>query len=235
MDRDTATLLLSYLRREIPGDGRDGWDDGACSGHEMALDLLAALGHAELEALRFAHPVPDAQLPAILPRHDDASVALLGLAHQNGEITFREPGAERGARIPSGHGLGAADVADDLMILMERLGLICVGAWTAAAETILWRTWPYEWPEPSFSEDPRVIAAIERSRDIPSDVQQLVDAAMARPEAELRRYYVQHLVYERWRLDDGWISVGPSSPPALCIFHDPLAIQVSRQLFGLSL
>lgn len=232
MDRNTAVALAKYLMREIPSDGGDGWDDQATSAYEMATDLLDRLGFAEIGIGRYAARAPNPQLPAILPRHDDAGIVLLNLADQQCDIKFRKPGAEAGARIQPGPGTWSADASDEVAGLLERMGLVADGAWTADAETVLWRAWPYEWPDPDFAGDARVVAAIERARDIPEDVRQLIDEAMARPEPELRRYFVQRSVEERWRLADGWISEGPDEPPGIHVFHDPLARYAYERIFG---
>jgi len=231
MDRDTAIVLAEYLMRGIPDDGRGGFDDQATSAYEIALDLLDRLGYAEISIGRFATRIPDPQLPAILPRHDDACAVLLNLGDQNGDISFRKPGDEGRARIRPGPDTFAADAEDEVAGLLERMSLAAHGAWTSEAATALWRAWPYEWPDPDFAGDARVSAAIERARDIPNDVQQLIDAAMVRPEPELRGYFVQRAVEERWRLTDGWIAEGPDDPPGVHIFHDPLARHVAERVF----
>lgn len=231
MDRDTAVALAEYLMREIPSDGRGGFDDQATSAYEMATDLLDRLGYAEIGVGRYATRVPTPQLPAIMPRHDDASAVLINLACQQRDIQFRKPGDEDGARIQPGPGTFAADASDEVAGLLERLGLVAKGAWTAEAEPLLWRAWRYEWPDPDFTGEPRVIVAIERAREMPHDVRRLIDEAMARPEVELRSYFVQRAVEQRWRLAEGWIGEGPDEPPVVHFFHDPLARYACEQIF----
>lgn len=232
MDRDTTVELAEYLMREIPGDGQGGWDDQATSAYEMALDLLDRLGYAEIDIGRYATRITDPQLPDINPRHDDACAVLINLADQQCDIVFRKPGDEAGARIQPGPGTWSADATDEVAGLLERMGLVVDGAWTTEAELVLWRAWPYEWPEPDFEGDHRVTVAIDKAREIPDDMQQLIDEAMARPEAELRKYLVQRAAEERWRLAEGWISEGPDAPPGVHIFHDPLAAHAYERIFG---
>lgn len=232
MDRDTAVALAEYMMRELPSDGRGGFDDQATSAYEMALDLLDRLGFAEISVGRCAARITNPQLPAVLPRHDDACAVLLNLGDQHGDILFRKTGDEEGARIQPGSGTWAADASDDVAKLLERMGLVEGGTWTPEAETMLWRACPIEWPDPDFGDDPRVSAAIKKARDMPDDVRQMIDEAMARPEAELRRYFVQRAVEERWRLADGWILEGPDDPSWIHIFHDPLAAHVCKRIFS---
>ena len=196
------------------------------------LELLDALGYADADATRYAKRIQNPELPAVLPRHDDAQVAVINLGARNGKIVFRKPGDEAGARVHPGPGTGAADVSDELIGLIERLGLVEGGAWTPEAETMLWRCWPDEWPTPDFARDQRVIDAIRRARDLPEGIRKMMDAFMRHPAVSVRRFQILGGFQGMWRMDDGWLEFGLGKPQPITIFYDGLAEFVCEAVMG---
>lgn len=60
------------------------------------------------------------------------------------------------------HGLGAAHVRTEAADVLTALGLVSDGAWTAGAETVLWRIQPEAWTM-DVAADPRFAAAVDHA------------------------------------------------------------------------
>lgn len=114
------------------------------------------------------------------PRWDDVCVVPIKLATQIVQIRFRPTvntssgaGLDHGfismravptpVMIADGPGIAPADATPEVVDVLKSLGLISAGRWTTAAETILWRAWPYEWGSTGFLEDHRFLAAVDHA------------------------------------------------------------------------
>ena len=199
-----VTDAIAFLSRNLPpAEEGKGWEHMFSSAYQMGCEALVALGHAE-ETEWGAVPREAPRLPSILPRWDDISVAVLGLAAQQGKLAYRQSdGSVLPRQAPPGwttfgpatappppnieaiDGLGLARAKPDALSVLQSLGLIAEGRWTKAAETVLWRQRPQEW-RMSFTSDPRFTGAAQRALNaIPNDVQAEMDRIVTIPEAEV--------------------------------------------------
>lgn len=217
--------VIAFLEANLPARGRKGeWDHMFSSAFQMACMALRALGQADETpggAVRRATPA----LPERLPRWDDICVAVLGLAVQNrlivyhlrdgvappapraGSFIIRRIGAPPppGPNIAPGPGSGPARAGEELMPMLEALGLVAGGAWTAAAETVLWREAPRAW-DIDFIADARFLAAVDTAVstapiDIRADLSRLIRIGKA-DVADHQARIVQAVAQMRARLGD---------------------------------
>lgn len=166
------------------------WDDVAVAVLWLAeqqglLAFRLADGSVPERAGQFVVRVVGAPPP---PAPNIAAAHGLGPAHV--DPPHPEWLAARGVAPPSEPGARAT---------LAALGLVADGAWTAAAETVLWRGWPREWDQ-TFEADPRFIAAAEAAADsAPSDIlreverivtvdEEAIDAERGRQEAHWLDY-----------------------------------------------
>lgn len=179
LGRAAAEAVAGFLKGHLPWE-EDGWQDYASTAFQIGCEALSTLGHARLTEWGAA-PVAHPALPAVLPRWDDIAVAVLWLAHQRGDLAWRQmDGSVRPDRaggwvihrvdppplpppnISAGRGTGPARVTPQVVAVLEGLGLVAQGAWTDAAETVLWRDQPLEWGM-QVTDDPRFVAAVNHA------------------------------------------------------------------------
>lgn len=182
-----AGPVTEFIKRNLPASDQDGaWTHDHITAYQIGCEALRALGHATLTD-RGARPLADPHLPQVMSRWNDMCVAVLALADQQGLITYLPP---EGVAVPavtvrrvceekdvltplvikSGYGLGPARVDQDLLPVLQSLGLVENGRWMAKAETILWREQPQE-RALEVTTDPRFTAAVDRACTvIPEDV-----------------------------------------------------------------
>lgn len=228
ISRDQARVLIEYFSASIGGlPDRSGWFHGHTTALQIACEALARLGAAE-ETDWGAVPLDKPSEPLPL-RWDDASVAVLWLAEQNGEIRFNP---SRRPNILPAQGAGAAHAEDGVREILWMMGVVYGHRWSTGAETMMWRAAPWNG---SFEQDPRFIAAVENAiAELPSAVENEIARARkqfsGRPVADiLFRDQVDRLVFRGWRLDDGWLTK-EGRAAALEIFHDPVGMAVSAKI-----
>ncbi len=183
-----AEAVVGFVREAWPLDPRNdpprgGWDHMFSTSTQIACMALVALGQAE-EVGWGASPKPEPRLPEVLPFWEDIAVAVLWLAHQIGWIEYlwgtgqkhadlaakrleaqmeRSRSRRRETTAPNifpGPGTGPAFATQDALAVLEALGLVAAGQWTAAAEVVQWRGLPLEWAL-GFEADARFPAAVE--------------------------------------------------------------------------
>lgn len=198
MNTKTAVWVdpaIAFVQNSLPRTGSEGeWDHMFTSPYQMGCEALVAFGVAE-ETDRGVRPLTSLRQPRILPRWDDICAVVLGLAEQRDLLSYRLPDGREsrytaawwGRRayevvpppnIDPAHGLGPAWAAPQVMPVLHALDLVEDSAWTAAAETVLWREQPVEW-RMDITSDPRFIAARDQATsampdDIRAELQRLV-------------------------------------------------------------
>lgn len=185
-DAPAAAFLAANLPRI--DEGRPGWDHMFSTAYQIGCKALVALGEATEEARGAVPRVPPVR-PDVLPRWDDVAVAVLWLAHQRNRLAWRQPDGslppprqggfvvrQVGAPLPppptiaAAHGGGPAHAGPEVMETLAALGLVTDGAWTPAAEPVLWRCQPQAWAM-AVTGDPRFAAALDRCiATIPAEV-----------------------------------------------------------------
>jgi hypothetical protein len=278
--------VIAFIKRSIPKlDRSDDWHHKHITAYQIGCEALAALGQAE-EKDWGARPIEFPRLPDVLPRWDDICAAVLGLADQNGLISYRlgdvveapsrfvlrsraQEALLPPPNIAPAHGLGPGHADPALLPVLQSLSLVKNGCWTEAAETVLWREQPAEWGL-EVTADLRFLTAVDlAATKIPTDIRSeldrlttIADADVARImarkqprqerlEAEarqdgsfiepltmesvrgrlifVRRHDLDDLFFDCWRLQGGWLPPDERSR-ALSVFHDPLAVQMRREV-----
>jgi hypothetical protein len=180
---DWPAEVIGFLSRTLPARGAsEGWQDMALTAYQVGCMALVALGQAD-ETAWGAVPRDNPRLPPVLPRWDDVCVAVLRLARQQNLLAYRLPDGGVPQRATGGdgfvvvrvdappppapnvaaaHGLGPARAAPEVLSVLGALGLVDRGAWTAAAETVLWRDQPKAW-NLDVPSDLRFVEAVERA------------------------------------------------------------------------
>jgi hypothetical protein len=184
----------------------------------MASEALEALGYAEETTWGFV--LDDEKIePDVLPRWDDVSVVVLLAAEQSGRIRlagYHAPDVRTGPGTADGLTLAA----------LEGLGLVEGGRWTDAATEVLWRVAPDEAGQ-DFRKDDRLDRVLRE--DVPAEVvEELARVRRIRSDV-VRRNEIEHIFFEMWRLDDGWLD-NEAGGRALSIFHDLLAAEAASRL-----
>ncbi len=173
-----AAFLRANLPREDESPAGVGWCHLFMSSYEVGCTALIALGEATEEVWGASPRTPPIR-PATLPRWDDSAVAVLWLAEQQNQLQWRLPdGSVRPQRagqftvqminaplppppnIAAAHDCHPACASDDVMQVLSALGLIKDGAWTKAAELVLWRCGAQA-SAVTVETDPRFTAAID--------------------------------------------------------------------------
>lgn len=208
---ETAADVAGFLTAHLPpwADG-PGWDHMFSTAYQVGCQALVALGYAE-ERPWGAVPKPVPSPPGKAPRWDDLCVAVLWLADQQGRLCHLRPdGGIEPTRvgpwtvvpanppppplpnIAPAHGLGPARATDDARHVLGQLGLVRNGAWTEAAETVLWRCQPREW-EMRVTDNPRFKAGVDRAcMTLPKDIRAEIGALARVTEADLQAYAAEH-------------------------------------------
>ncbi|WP_434288222.1 hypothetical protein [Celeribacter sp. SCSIO 80788] len=184
--KDVAHFLAGTLPK---ASDRPGWNDMASTAYQIGCMALVKLGFADATDWG-AVPKDVPELPTNMPRWDDICISVLWLAEQQNKLSFLLPdGSLPPTRIRSGFviammdppppptpnikarsGLGCALCDDDLLQLLQQLGLVSNGAWTQQAEFILWRTSPKNWSL-EFLRDERFWDAVQKATaTIPDDI-----------------------------------------------------------------
>lgn len=135
--------VIRFLKANLPRleDG-SGWEHMHASAYQIGCEALAALGAAE-ETPWGAVPRKPARQPDQPPRWDDVCVAVLGLAAQQGKLSYRmtdgsvpkRAGGDyilvnKGAvplpapNISAAHDLDPAHAGPDVLVVMRALGLL---------------------------------------------------------------------------------------------------------------
>ncbi len=178
-----------YLSNALPlAHNGKGWDHSFSSAFQMGCEALAKLGYAR-ETEWGAVPLDAPRRPAVLPRWDDICVAVLYLASQRNELSYRlldgslpPPKKEQfvvtlvgGPPLPSvninrSNGLGCAHADDKVLKVLGALGLFGTNTWTKKAELLFWRVQPKTW-DMSISTDPRFVDALAKACEtMPADI-----------------------------------------------------------------
>lgn len=185
-----ATVTAQFLSENIhTGTDRDGWVHDYSTAYQIGCMALIALGYADERdwgAVAKAQPT----IPNPFPRWDDICIAVVSLAEQRNLLAFHLPDGrvpptqlvggfyilQKGApeppvpNITAAYGLGPAHCEGKVLQVLERLGLVKRGSWTAQSEFVLWRMNPKNWGL-DFASDDRFKAAIQRTIEtIPNDV-----------------------------------------------------------------
>ncbi|MBC7147629.1 MAG: hypothetical protein H5U24_19895 [Thioclava marina] len=121
-----------------------------------------------------AAPKDVPEQPATMPRWDDICISVLWLANQQNKLSFRLPNGRLPPpptpNITARFGLGCAFCNDDVLLLLQQLGLVSNGRWTQQAEFILWRTSPKNWSL-DFLRDERFLDAVQKATaTIPDEI-----------------------------------------------------------------
>jgi hypothetical protein len=177
--------VIDFLEEQLPRDEFGDWEHWSSSAFQMGCEAMVALGQAD-ETERGVVPRQNRRLPMVLPRLDDVSVVILGLARQRYLFEYRLANGEPQARglsirvnnvppspkpnVLAAHGLGFAYAQPKIMPLLANLGLVAQGRWTAKAPMVLWREQPAEWSL-DVDSDPRFLAATQRAlASMPSEI-----------------------------------------------------------------
>jgi hypothetical protein len=179
-----AEAVVAFLHNAWPaqieaGLKMQGWNHMFSTSYQIACRALVALGEAEATDWG-AVPIPRPKLPEVLPFWEDIAVAVLWLAQQQNLIGYRQlegsvppPRAggfvvtRIGAPPPAPPNIGAgpgsmpAQAAPAVVAVLEALGLVAGGYWTAGAEVVLWRGRPGAKGRRNFEADARFQAAVE--------------------------------------------------------------------------
>ena len=206
--------VIRFIEANLPVLDRKGeeWDHMFTSPYQFGCDALIALGQAE-ETGRGARPLAHPRLPDILPRWDDICVTVLSLAHQRGLLSYRLPDGHEspeaaawwGRRagettshpnIMAAHGLGPAWAAPEVLPVLRALGLIESGQGAAAAEPVLWREEPREWPL-DITADHRFRQALDRAvNKMPDDIRRKLDRLVTITEADMTEGLLRRVAHQ---------------------------------------
>jgi hypothetical protein len=190
-----ADPVVAFLRANIPREdetpaveSRRGWNHMFSTAYQIGCMALIALGEATEEVWGATPRIPPVR-PAVLPRWDDVAVAVLWLAEQQNTLQWCLPdGSVRPQRtgrfvvraidaprppppnIAAAHHCHPARASVEVMEILSALGLIKDGAWTEAAELVLWRCGASS-SAVTVETDRRFTAAIETCiATMPADV-----------------------------------------------------------------
>jgi hypothetical protein len=208
-----AEAVVGFLRGALPdarsaGWTRDGWDHQFCTAYQIGCMALVALGNAEKTEWG-ATPKLEPSLPDVLPFWEDVAVAVLCLARQQRRIEYLSGTGEKHpdnvvnslsaktqwtvtnnrppitANILAGQGTGPAFATPDVVSVLESLGLIKDGNWTAAAETVHWRGSGSAWGL-QFDADARFTTEVEQAvAMVPPALRKEIDQLMRITEAQV--------------------------------------------------
>jgi hypothetical protein len=219
--------VANFLMENLPkADAPVGWMHKSASPFETACDALVALGYAE-KTRWGAAPSKRVIEPNALPRWDDVCVVVVRLAEQQRRVDFRLPDGSKpetrlrtfsrdelilkshvrasAANIAASHGLGYALATDEFIFVGKELGLVSEGAWTGAAETVLWRVQPENWGM-NISDDERFAAATRAAAsEIPIEIGNQFDELAEISEqdiAEQTELYATHRENMRLKLGE---------------------------------
>jgi hypothetical protein len=189
LNSEWPEAACDYLSNALPlALNREGWEHSCSSAYQMGCEALAKLGCAR-ETEWGAVPLDEPKRPAVLPRWDDICVAVINLASQRRELSYRLPNGslpppKKGqfvitqlggpplpeVNVKSSNGLGCAHADEKTLKIFSALGLYEAGTWTNCAELIFWREQPKAW-DMAISTDPRFVDALANACEtIPADI-----------------------------------------------------------------
>ncbi|MBD3756275.1 MAG: hypothetical protein IE937_11680 [Gammaproteobacteria bacterium] len=166
--------VAHFLAETLPkASDRPGWNDMASTAYQIGCMALVKLGFADATDWGAA-PKDVPEQPATMPRWDDICISVLWLANQQNKLSFRLPNGRLPPpptpNITARFGLGCAFCNDDVLLLLQQLGLVSNGRWTQQAEFILWRTSPKNWSL-DFLRDERFLDAVQKATaTIPDEI-----------------------------------------------------------------
>lgn len=206
--------VAGFLAETLPmHPDEDGWDDKAMTAYQVGCMALAALGHATRTPWGAQRREPP-ERPTVLPRWDDICVSMLWLAEQHNLISYRladgqvpRPAAPRGMfvirqdvapapppSIPGRLSLGPARCDEEVLHVLQTLGLVRDGRWTTAAEPVLWRTSPEPW-ELDIAKEARFVEAAQLAvKTVPDDIARSISELAVITDAEVDENIQQHEV-----------------------------------------
>lgn len=189
LNQEWPEVACEYLSNALPlAHNGEGWGHSCLSAFQMGCEALAKLGHAR-ETEWGAVPLDVPKRPAVLPRWDDICVAVLYLARQGKELSYRLadgslPPPKKGqfvatqiggpalpeVNVKNSNGLGCAHVDEKTLKVFSALGLYEASTWTKSAELVFWRVQPKTW-DMAISTDPRFVNALANACEtIPADI-----------------------------------------------------------------
>ncbi|MEM9147862.1 MAG: hypothetical protein AAGC57_16890 [Pseudomonadota bacterium] len=219
---DLVPDVVRFASRHLPARGdQDGWDHHFSTAYQIGCSVLVALGHAT-ETVWGAVPRAISEPPSALPRWDDVCLSVLWLAEQQRRLVYRLPDGRLPRRptvwivqpkprpppapnIAAAHGLGPAHAAEDVLVLLQALGLVADGRWTAPSETVLWRTQPQAWGLDVVSEMRFVEATEQAVRTAPKDIWAQMSALVTISQADIAETIAQR----RKALEETRVKHGP--------------------------
>jgi hypothetical protein len=261
--------VVTFLTDVLPGTRGD-WQHLHIGAYEAACELLVRLGYA-VETVDGAKSVSEVKkMPEILPRWDDIATTVVCVASQSGLLEYHHFSNSRGgarprdlsrANIRAAHGSGPAHLASHAIPVFQALGMIRDECWTGAAETILWRDLPEQWPI-DFTRDDRFLHARDVAiatlpRHIADEINKVTTIQerdivewleLAKRHAKTPKtrqdalrslrfwcvFGLDGIFHRRWRLDDGWLDAREEAR-AIYIAHDPLALNMRAAFAALYL
>lgn len=202
---DWVEPVCQYVMQRLPKDER-GFDDHAMTAWQFGCMLLDACGYAEERPWGAAFVTPP-KVPDRLPIQEDIARVVLTIAGQVNELSWRQadgmPMSRRPIRaagttwtvvhstphkvppptVGAGRGFGPAWFSDEVQDLLELLGLVQAGAWTAQAHSVLLREQPTAW-EMHVPETDVFRGALDTCvATLPEDVKEAI-VAVSRPAPE---------------------------------------------------
>ena len=185
-----TNAVIAFLKDRLPRQSSTIWSHGFQTSYQHGCDALVALGQAEPDANDAAViERQDPILPDPLPRWDDICVAVTRLSRISAS-KLAEMRSKRlhGAAEPNVAAFGtavAAYVGSQEFPVFECLGLIENARWTAASETVLWRseTWM-----PEHEHDLRFVEAVRIACEtMPDDIEKEMDRLVTITDDDLER------------------------------------------------
>lgn len=215
--------VCEYIMARLPKDERGGFNDQAMTAWQFGCMLLEACGYAEKRpwgAALIARP----RVPGRLPIPEDVATVVLAIAGQRNELSWRQadgmpltrrPTQAAGAmwtvvqaqppKIPpptvvAGRGFGSAWFSDAVQELLEILGLVCSGTWTAHARPVLLREQPAAWAMNVLETDVFQGGLEACIATLPEDVKEAILAiSRSAPEAWVEGRVASHRVWHETR------------------------------------
>jgi pellino protein len=197
---DWTAEVVSYLSRNTPGNtylpspSTRAWSHGFQTAYQISCEALVKLGVADdIGAGALARENPKLLDP--LPRWDDICVAVLWLAGQENHWAVHRQDHRRYSRpvitITSDHGVVLVD--EELVPVLNALGLAKDGALTKAAEIVLWRnSWPWR-QEMDVTRDPRFIQAVATACEtIPAEIRAEMDRLVTITEEDVAKAFIRY-------------------------------------------
>jgi len=217
---DWTEAVVGYLSENTPQlDDKSGWNHMCSSAYQMSCMALEALGYA-VAGEHYAHPYMKIRPnpPSIPPRWDDICTTVLGLARQHSQLEFRRPDGSRensfagsgrlqfrvvGAPPPplpnilATKGTGPAFATDEVIRVLEALGLVQQSRWTDPAETILWREGTREWSF-DYKNDDRFLEAVKHAlTSIPQSIATEIEDALVVTDDDVHAAIEQIQIWKR--------------------------------------